>query len=187
MTPQSKTSQLKHRIITLLAAPALVVGSSAAITFAAAAPASAATCGAYQVGPSESVTSQGFVMATVTMWYNGCNASNRFVYGTMSWNENSNPNTDISFDMKVGVEDENGHFPYVLTDFPGSNSVTGNCTDGCTAVAHGVNIDVYAAPKNFRVWASLQMNKGCTTDIATTWHQYSTGGSSNDGVGGPAC
>lgn len=179
---------LARKLATGAIAAGLTTAGVLGATPASATVVNSASCGAYQVGPTQSVTDGGIVFANVQMWYNACDSNNRFVYGTMTWNSN-NPETNVQMNLTVGVEDQTGAFPFGKATASAWTGYGAGCvsSNGCQAIAHGVNIDAYGAPKQFRVWASLQMNPSCATPIATTWWQYSYGKTLNDGVSAQAC
>ncbi|WP_433172064.1 hypothetical protein [Actinoallomurus sp. CA-150999] len=174
-----------RRLGTLLAVPVLACGSLVAMAFTTALPAHA--CGTIPISGSQSVytdTPWGEEnMATVQLWYNGCTAGNRFVYATMNFDDPTGLLWDSAdFTLTVGIEDELGNFPFGKAVVHGHQDGF-DCSYGCQAIAHAVNIDYYAAPKKFRAWAELSDYPGCDpAPIATDWWEFSTGTNERNGV-----
>jgi hypothetical protein len=184
-------SRWLRRLGTLFAVPVLTCGSLVVIAFTAALPAQA--CGTTPISTSQVVDTDTpwgeNNLATLQLWYNGCTAGNRFVYATMNFDVPSGLLYDNNnFTLTVGIEDELGNFPFGKAVVQGTQSGD-QCTSGCQAIAHAVNIDYYAAPKKFRAWAEISGYSGCANAaIATDWWEFSTGTDERNGVSAyPPC
>ncbi|MCO6005377.1 hypothetical protein NE236_10305 [Actinoallomurus purpureus] len=176
----------KRRLATVFTTPVLAIGSFVALAISTPTPAQA--CGTIPINKAENVwlgPAPSVNVATLQLWYNGCDPNNRFTYATMSWDQN--PSTSTNFTLKVWVEDELEHVPFAAGEADGYVDQYADCTRNCQAISHGVNIDAYGAPKSFRALASAQIGSGCLTTIATDWWQFSYGRNIGGGIQGYSC